>query len=275
MSLTLHAPHREAARALMLWASEEAGSGCVDCLPGDAARLRQYVGVAVSAVTALLHGLPLGDLADPEMAAFPVSLGKLVLTTTANTPVDGGSAHVEVMRASRNGRLAVVTVRVVAASDRVYGVAHPLVVLRQGTDGQWKVLHVSLNLPVANQERVRQALMNTSPTSVAEQNAGVVGVTLAVPADGDPRSPMPELGWDNGGGAGLQVVEWQRAYSTCAGECWTDARLYLVPDEASRLKTQVTAEFAVYSARYRWRVWSVGAQGETKISPWRTMNIVP
>ena len=266
------APHREAARALALWLNE-ADSGCAGCVLSEAERKQPYVGVAVSAVNELLHGLGLADLADPDLAAFPASLGRQVLTTSANTLIDGGAANVEAVRASRNGRLAAVSLRVVAASDRVYGVAHPLVVLRQATNGEWKVLHVSLNLPAFDEERARQALMNTSPSSVAEQNAGVVGVSLSVPAEGDTRPPMPELGWDNGGGAGLQVIEWQRAYSPNS-DSWSDARLYLVGDQGTRLKTQVTAEFAIYQTRYRWRVWSVGADGQTKISPWRTMNIV-
>jgi hypothetical protein len=270
-----HAPHRDAARALALWVNE-AQSGCAGCTLSETERKQPYVGVALSAVNELLHGLTLGDLADPEIAAFPAALGKLVLTTASNAVVDGGAAQVEPLRASRNGRLAAVSVRVVAASDRVYGVAHTLVVLRQASNGEWKVLHVSLNLPVSDAERVRSALMNTSPSSVAEQNAGVVGVSLSVPAEGDTRPPMPELGWDNGGGAGLQVVEWQRAWPSNGAntDSWSDARLYLVGDQGTRLQTQVTAEFAIYQARYRWRVWSVGAGGQMKISPWRTMNIV-
>jgi hypothetical protein len=273
VTVVQRAPHRDAARALELWVNE-AESGCAGCVLSEAERKQPYVGVAVSAVDGLLHGLPLADLADPDLAAFPVTLGRSMLTTVTNTLVDGGAANVEVLRASRNGRLAAVSLRVVAASDRVYGVAHPLVVLRQAKNGEWKVLHVSLNLPASDEERVRRALMNTSPTSVVEQSAGVVGVSLTVPAEGDTRSPMPELGWDNGGGAGLQVVEWQQAWPANT-DGWSDARLYLVGDEGVRLKTQVTAEFAIYQTRYRWRVWSVGAGGQTKISSWRTMNIVP
>lgn len=81
---------------------------------------------------------------------------------------------------------------------------------------------------------------------------------------------MPELWWDNGGGAGLQVVEWQRSRGG-----WLDAHLYLAPDHNPKLQTRVTAQFANSQGRYRWRVWSVGAEGEMKISPWRTLNILP
>jgi hypothetical protein len=273
VTVLLRAPHRNAARALELWVNE-ANSGCAGCVLSDADRKEPYVGVAVGAVDELLHGLPITDLADPDLAAFPASLGRSMVTTATHVVVDGSSAQVEAVRASRNGRLAAVSLRVVAASDRVYGVAHPLVVLRQATGGEWKVLHVSLNLAAVDEERVRLALMNTSPTSAAERTAGVMGVVLSVPTEGDTRSPMPELGWDNGGGAGLQVVEWQMADSQHLGDQWSDARLYLVGDQGTRVQTQVTAEFAIYQTRYRWRVWSVGAEGQTKISTWRTMNIV-
>jgi hypothetical protein len=175
----------------------------------------------------------------------------------------------QVVKATQNGRLAAVSLRVVAASDKVFGLAHPLVVLRLGSDGQWKVLHVSLNLPAIDEEKARRALMNTAPPADAEIRDGVKGVKLASPGEGETRPPMPRLVWDNGGGAGLQVVEWQRS----AGDGWSDARLFLVGDQAARLQIDVTAEFAIFQARYRWRVWSVGAGGLMKISPWRTLNI--
>ena len=270
VSILVHARHRDAARALALWASE-AGSGCAGCLETYTAKDQPYAAVAVQAASRLLQGVAVAELADPEMAAFPAMLGRTVLMTSANTPAEDGAVQVEVVRASVNGRLAVVSLRAVAASDGVFGMAHPLVVLRRSEEGQWRVLHVSLNLPAYEAERARKAMMNTAPSAVAETKAGVMGVKLASPQEGDTRPLVPDLAWDNLGGAGLQVVEWQRAN----GDRWSDARLFLVPDRGSRLATQVKAEFAVYQSRYRWRVWSVGAQGEMKISAWRTMNIQP
>jgi hypothetical protein len=76
--------------------------------------------------------------------------------------------------------------------------------------------------------------------------------------------------WDNRGGAGLQVVEWQRG----EGGAWSDGRLYLVEDRNPTLRTQVLAEFANANGRYRWRVWSVGARGALEISPWRTFRLI-
>jgi hypothetical protein len=267
ITLLARAPHRAAARDLVLWLGE-ADVRCEGCRPpSDADAHQPYSIAAVSAVSGLLRSLPLADLADPDIAAFPPALGRLMLTTTANTPADPASAQVEVLRASANGRLAMVSLRVVASSDALFGAAHPLVVLRRQTDGQWKVLHLSLNLPAAETERLRQSLMSTT----SPDTEPTAGVTLASPPDNDTRPPTPELSWDNPGGAGLQVVEYQQAYD---GGHWSDARLYLVPDQAARLKTQVTAEFATTPTPYRWRVWSIGSEGQTKISPWRTMNIV-
>jgi hypothetical protein len=268
VSVLARARHRQAARALALWA-DEAFTGCTGCVQNDEVRKLPYVAVAIAAVDRMVQGVPLGELGHPDMAAFPSALGRLMLTTTSDRVADDGTAHVEVVNATQNGRLAAVSVRVVASGDELFGTAHPLVVLRQAKNGPWKVLHVSLNVPGAEQERVRAALMSTAPSSVAERQAGVVGVKLASPQEGETRPPVPTLSWDNGGGAGLQVVEWQRAL----GDGWTDARLFLIGDRAPRLKTEARAGFAIYQARYRWRVWSVGAKGEVKLTPWRTMNI--
>jgi len=97
----------------------------------------------------------------------------------------------------------------------------------------------------------------------------VMGVALASPADGSVGSIAPDLAWDNGGGAGLQVVEWQYPYK--GG--WSDTRLFLVPDMGSTLRTRVGADFATLPLTYRWRVWSIGASGAMKISSWRTFSI--
>ena len=168
-----------------------------------------------------------------------------------------------------NGGLAAVGLRVVVSSANVFGVAHPLVVLRMSREGQWKVLQMSLNMPQHEQSNERQALMVSNPPTAAEQVSGVKGISQASPQDGQSLSQVPQLVWDNHGGAGLQVVEWQRG----EGGAWSDARLYLVEDRSPTLRTQVEAEFADANGRYRWRVWSVGAHGEMMISPWRGFSV--
>jgi hypothetical protein len=269
-AILARAQHMQAARALALWMSEpdEDCPGCVQAALSKAERAS--AAVAMSAVRRLLHGEVLGAEADPEMAGDSSEGVQRMLTTTGNTNAGKVSLQVEVERASTNGNVAAVALRVVVSSDSVYGVAHPLVVLRAAKDGRWRVLQASLNLPQFEQENVRQTLMESNPDSEAEQRAGVKGVSLASPQDGATRTPSPDLVWDNGGGAGLQVVEWQ----TGQGGSWSDARLYLVQDRNPRLQTHVRAEFAGDAGRYRWRVWSVGARGEMKISPWRTFNVV-
>jgi hypothetical protein len=136
-------------------------------------------------------------------------------------------------------------------------------VLRKSEDGNWRVLQVSLDLSPREQKAQGAQLMSTRP-ALAEQKAGVLGVKLAAPLDGETRPPQPELWWDNGGGSGLQVIEWQRG---------PGSHLFLVPDQAARLQTRVTATFAKQPGTYRWRVWSVGVGGAMKISPWSTMKI--
>jgi hypothetical protein len=281
-AILARAPHMAAARAFALWMSEP-DSGCPGCVQAGLSEKEQAAAaVAMSAVERLLNGEPLGEEADPEMArSSSLGVRRMLATigstsgntsgnTSGSTSAGDAAPRVEVERASTNGSLAAVALRVVVSSPGVFGVAHPLVVLRTAKDGRWRVLQVSLNLQQLEQENVRHTLMESSPASAAEQRGGVVGVSQASPQDGDTRAPMPELVWDNGGGAGLQVVEWQMGRS--GG--WADARLYLVQDRNPRLQTHVIAQFAGGVGRYRWRVWSVGAHGEMKIGPWRTFNVV-
>jgi hypothetical protein len=269
-AILARAPHMQAARALALWMSEPY-SGCPGCVQAGLSKQEQAAAaMAMSAVGRLLSGQPLGEEADPAMARS-ASLGSRRMLATIGNRSDGNAVpHVEVERASTDGSLAAVALRVVVSSRGVYGVAHPLVVLRLGRDGRWRVLQVSLNLQQIEQENARHTLMESSPPSATEQRVGVKGVSQASPQDGDTKGPMPELVWDNGGGAGLQVVEWQMG----SDGGWADARLYLVEDRSPRLQTHVQAEFAGDPGQYRWRVWSVGDHGEMKISPWRTFNVV-
>jgi hypothetical protein len=269
-AILARAPHMQAARAFALWMSEPY-SGCPGCVQAGLSKQEQAAAaMATSAVGRLLNGQPLGEEADPAMARS-ASLGSRRMLATIGNRSDGDAVpHVEVERASTDGGLAAVALRVVVSSRGVFGVAHPLVVLRMGKDGRWRVLQVSLNLQQIEQENARHTLMESSPTSAAEQRGGVKGVSQAAPQDGDTKGPMPELVWDNSGGAGLQVVEWQMGRD--GG--WADARLYLVQDRSPRLQTHVQAEFAGDPGRYRWRVWSVGANGEMQISPWRAFNVV-
>jgi hypothetical protein len=269
-AILMRAPHMQAAHAFAIWMSEP-NAGCPGCVQAQlSAKERAATTVALGAMDSLLHNQPITGYADPAMADGLAPGMQKMLTTTANTVAADASFHVEVERVSVNGSVAAVVLRVLASSTGVFGVAHPLMILRAQKDGQWKVLQVSLNLPQFEAANVRATLMETSPTAVAEQRGGVKGVALASPQDGVTGTPRPELVWDNEGGAGLQVVEWQMD----RGDGWTDARLYLVQDHSPRLQTHVIAEFAGTAGSYRWRVWSVGMQGEMTISTWRGFGVV-
>lgn len=268
LAVLAHAPNMETARAFALWMSET-GSSCDGCVLNNLAKNAQAPAtVAISAVTRLLHGEALGAEADPEMAAFPPQSATALLASTASadTPL-----RVEVMQAAAHGRVAAVELRAIAASRAAFGVVHPLVVLRRDDDGRWRVLHVSLDLPPAEQQSERRTLMSSIEAAPQAAHTEPAGISQASPANGDTRPPQPVLWWDNRGGASLQVIEWQVDQS---GQ-WTDPRLYLATDVGARLRTQVTARFADSPAVYRWRVWSVGAGGAMKISPWSTLKIVP
>jgi hypothetical protein len=274
VAILARAAHMQAARAFVLWMSEPM-SGCPGCV--QTALTGKEAGaaaVAKHAMESLLNGEPLGDAADPALVMDSSKGVQRMLATMGNaggnTEANTDGVRVQVEHASVNGGLAAVGLRVVVSSANVFGVAHPLVVLRTTKDGQWKVLQMSLNLPQHEQANERQALMVTSPPTSAEQSSGVKGIVPAAPLDGQNVAQVPQLVWDNNGGAGLQVVEWQRGEDGA----WSDTRLYLVEDRNPTLRTQVMAEFADANARYRWRVWSVGAHGDLQISAWRTFRLM-
>jgi hypothetical protein len=278
VAILMHAPHMQAARAFALWMSEPS-SGCPGCVQASlAGKEATAATVAKTAMERLLNGEPLGDAADPDLVMDSSSgvrrmlaiMGRTSADAASNTVAPKDGVRVQVTEASVNGGLAAVALRVVVSSAGVFGVAHPLVVLRTGKDGQWKVLSMSLDLRQNEQSNARQALMVSSPPTSAEQSSGVKGIAQASPQDGQNVGQTPQLVWDNRGGAGLQVVEWQRG----DGSSWSDARLYLVEDRNPTLRTQVLAEFANTNGRYRWRVWSVGAHGAVQISPWRTFRLI-
>ena len=270
-AILARAQHMREARAFALWMSEPY-SGCAGCVEAGLSKKEQAAAtVATSAMQRLVDGGSVGSEADPEMA-HTSSLGvNRMLATVGGTSATSATPRIEVERVSVNGGVAAVALRVVVSSPGVFGVAHPLLVLRLAKDGHWKVLQVSLNLQQVEQASVRQTLMDTNAPGATEQRAGVKGVSLAAPQEGATSPPRPDLVWDNNGGAGLQVVEWQMGHE--GG--WSDSRMYLVEDHSPRLQTHVRAEFAVFPGQYHWRVWSVGAHGDMKISAWRTFNVTP
>jgi hypothetical protein len=269
-ALIAGARHPDAARAFVLWASERS-EDCERCEPGYiagdmSADERAAAIVAMGAMEHVVQGNGVGSIADASMVSYSPKLG-LLKTEAGNVATDATSAHV--VHSTVNGTLAAVTLRISVSSNSQFGLSHPLVVLRK-RGNTWRVLHISLNLPAIEAERARIALTgDTTPASRTEQTSGVLGVTLSAPVDNDTTQPTPELGWANGGGAGLQVIEWQ----SCGGSECSDSHLYFVPDDSERLRTQASAEFAAKNGKYRWRVWSIGKDGAMKLTTWRTFNV--
>lgn len=168
-------------------------------------------------------------------------------------------------------RFAVIAMRAVESEARQFGVGYGLAVLRKDDTGRWLPVQLSPNLTLPMQAKAFDILLNATKgkeesNPLGNESPRPLGISQAAPRDGDSRSQQPELWWDNLGGVSLQVVEW-----SSGGD---GTNLFFVPDNNSRLRTRVIARFASAGGSYRWRVWSVGADGTIVFSPWRTMNVV-
>jgi hypothetical protein len=264
MSILRAAQDPDAARALIVWSV--GGWGCATCdapLPVVAGSASD---VARQALTGLLRGDGIGS-ADPEMATFDVQSTRARVLNADPIPVPL-AVRVDVMQAESNSFLAVVRMRATFSGMLSFGVSDAFAVLRKGVGGRWLVLQLTPNL-AAEPTSYGYGMLAVYAAGGGHL-ANVGGVSQASPPDGDNRSPRPELWWDNLGGAGLQVVEWQ----VQNGERSPVSHLFFVPDQGSRLRTRVTATFATRPGAYRWRVWSVGSGGALVLSPWRTLNII-
>ena len=238
--LLASAGHPEEARAFVVWMED-----------GMLAQAERYaadgiakgpVSLAIDAVQSASSG---GEIraSDPELAKVPPG----VLQRAAFTPPDrqalsGLALRVDVLHWEANERFAVYGMRVIAHSPQAFGVVHPLVVLRRGDDGRWGVLQVSANLGPGLRLESLGELLSLAQKVRPELVKAVAGVTLAAPQDGDTRVGVPELWWDNPGGARLLAVEWQVSPG--------DTHLFLVPDTGARLQVRVTAAFARRSGSY-------------------------
>lgn len=246
--------------------------------PEHAEEAATAAGVAAATVEALLEGAGV-SAADPAMAVLqPAAAQRSALHPTVPAALEGLAVQVDVLRAAANQRFAVVMLRAIAASSTAFGVVHSLVVLRRDTanantpGGPWRVLQITPDLPP---ELLVEAFRVLSPSTygaashygaASQRVSEPAGVTLASPVDGDVRSAVPELWWDNGGGDDLLLVEWQ-------GNGEGGSHLFLVPDHGNRLQTRVSALFA-WSGTYRWRVWALGPGDTIKLTGWRQFSVV-
>lgn len=265
--VTGHAPDPMQARAFVVWAQDGFAAQLErTTLAGPA---RQPAALAISAAESYLHGEGLGGAADPLAASvLPGAVLEAVYTPITPAALAGLTLRTAVLRAAANNQFAVVSLRVIAASQAGFGVLHPLVVLRRATDGRWRVLHVSGNLPLEEAGVVLSDFSKYALSGHAEKP--VTGVALAAPPDGDTRAGTPELWWSNPGDASLLVVEWQRQ----RGSGWGETEIVLVPDLDAHLQTRLSATFMHEPAGYRWRVWSIGPGGVLALSPWRKLTRV-
>ena len=257
--LTVRGHSPDAARAFYVWLAD----GDRGVFKTQSAAEAAAATVAVRVLRGAMQGnSPEGD-ADALFGGFDSQqvrdtggLGKFQVEVTAEHVMNG---------------FAVVSLRGVESGPGSFGVVHSMAVLRKNAAGRWTVLQVSpfltRSMLATGYGLLSEATMGKELSNpLANESAKPLGIALASPSDGDVRSPLPELWWDNLGGASLQVVEW----AVGSG----GSNLFFVKDNGGRLKTRVVARFAGAAGRYRWRVWSVGADGSLVLSPWRTLVVV-
>jgi hypothetical protein len=266
-AILMRAPHPAQARAFVVWMRDQGACGLCRVMALDQ-YLQEPGKIAAAALGYILQGDGLGDQGDVQAARFSPDLarGLALAPPSPDASLDGIKYRIDVMDAAANDRLAVVSLRAIASAPQAFGVLHALAILRKNDSGRWKVLQLSPNVTRSSMASGLDELKTYAGPGTA---ARLTAVSLAAPIDGDNRPPQPDLWWDNSGGAGLLVVEWQVHLGG-----WTDSRLMFVPDHDPRVQTRVSATFARMAGEYRWRVWSVGKGGALTLSPWRTLNIV-
>ena len=202
-------------------------------------------------------------------SAAAVAIAKRLFRSSLSNS-GGGTLQIDATAGHFRNSFAVIALRAVASGERVFSVGYGLAVLQRERSGQWRILQLSPDLTRPMQtkafnllEQATQGRAESNP--LGNEGAKPLGIAQASPRDGEARSPQPELWWDNLGGSSLQVVEWS------AGGAGSN--LFFAKDNDPRLQTRVIARFA-RSGLYRWRVWSVGADGAVVLSPWRTVNVV-
>ncbi len=267
-SVLLRAPHPRAARSFVLWLADRRIDEGVDHVPTGS---KAAVAVAKTALATVLFGGEIGAAADKQMAKFSAAAAQQKAMAASGTGLlDGLKIDIDATGAAANERFAVVLLRAVMESRAGFGVAHGVVILRADAGGQWRVLQLTPNLTVEQQEVAERNLAGYGAAVKLDQVGQMVSASPAAPSDGDNRPPMPEFWWDDRGTGTLEIVEWQRNF----GNSWTSSNMYFVPEDAGHLRTRTTGRFANAGGLYRWRVWSLGKGGSVAISSWRSVNIL-
>jgi hypothetical protein len=267
-SILVRAPHPRSAREFIKWLSDRSSytNRPLPPLSTDTPSL-----LARAALRSVLFGGDIGAAADRQMADFnPRIAQQTAMAVYGEGLLDGLKVDMTWSPVSANDRFAVVELHAVMESKAAFGVAHAVAVLRLDEAGQWKILQLTPNLAVEQQQVAAEHLFGFATRVRREEVAQVKSASLAAPLDGDNRPPVPEFWWDNMGNGTLEVVEWQKR----AGNGWTGSNLYFVPEDAGHLRTRTTGRFADAAGLYRWRVWSLGRGGTSAISGWRSVNIL-
>ena len=260
--LTVRGHSPDAARAFYVWLAE----GDRGAFKPESAAEVAAGAVAARVLRGALQGDPLGSDVDSQMARLDGQQAREMLAKGGQ-----GKFQVEVMAEHVRNGFAVVSLRGVESGSKAFGLVHALVVLRKDRAGRWEVLQVSpfltRSMLATGYEFLSKATMGRDASNpLGNESAKPLGIAQASPADGEFRPPMPELWWDNLGGSSIQVVEWTAGSG--------GSNLFFVKDNDPRLKTRVVARFAATAGRYRWRVWSVGADGSVVMSSWRELTVV-
>ena len=268
-AILIRAPHPRAARAFVLQLLD--GRRDMGGEVRASSQLQTVVATAKSALTSVLSGGEVGSESDREMAHFSGQTAQsIALQRESDESFGALKIDVNTVALMANERFAVVAMRAVMEGPDSFGAAHAVVVLRTDAAGQWRVLQLTPNLSVEQQEVALRELRDFAVTVRREYVEQLTRVALAAPVDGDIRPLVPELWWDTPGGGTMEIVEWQRSVP----EGWTNSNLYFVPGESGHLRTRTTGRFANTPGLYRWRVWSMGRGGTAAISLWRSVNIV-
>lgn len=266
-SILVRAPHPRSAREFIKWLSDRDAYTLRGPLSKDAPSL-----LARTVLGSVLFGGEAGGAADKQMAVFnPQTAQQMAMGLYGDGLLDGLKVDIDSSTVDANERFAVVRLRAIMESREAFGVAHAVVVLRVDETGQWRVLQLTPNLVVQQQQVARENLFGFAAKVRREQVAHVASASLAAPVDGDDRSPMPELWWDNVSNGTLEIVEWQQG----VGRSLTSSNMYFVAEDTGHLRTRTTGRFASSAGIYRWRVWSLGSGGTVAISSWRSVNILP
>ncbi len=259
----------DAARAFVVWLRDgrRAQAERNDGGAGDAAS------VGLTAAEAYLRGGGIGAVGDVQRASFSEALARQAAFGPffdSRVGASGYNVQLSVLSSAGNARLAVLGLRAIVSSPGIFGVLHPVVVVRKSPEGRWRVLQVSGNVSPGLMEDSVTAFRAVTPKVVPASLTTLRTVTLAAPLDGDSRAGVPELWWDNPGGLRLEVVEWQTSTSG-----WSGTQLALVPDTEARDQTRVRADFFDGPGVYRWRVWSIDGSGALGLSSWRRLSTLP